>query len=537
MRTLRSLSLIFLALILIACDGGRSHKMEALLDKADSLNRSFSSMTGLDSLLREATDFYDHHGTANEQMRAHYLLGCAYRDMGEAPAALQSYQNAIDRADTLSNSCDFHRLMAIYGQMADLFDAQNLPNDELDIEKKYGQIALKLNDTLLYVRNLELTAKSYYLLNDTAKVIQVLEEAKELYTRYGYASEAVSLNGLLVSFCVNRGELDEAQYLINEYESKSGLFDSNGEIEKGREIYYEFKGSYYISRHQIDSAESYMRKLLKYEQFKGEAYRGLMRIYRYKGNIDSTVYYSTLFEKEIDIQKDSLRTENVHRISSLYNYQRHQRNATEKTIALAHTKAQRNSYAFILIIVVLLLLWSLWLFKNIRDKRKLELVKYQENIQLLAKTRTELALLLQHEQEYQYLIAAKRDEIAMLENKLNDRKSSETLLRVSDIYTHFHSLANIGRKPSEEEWKALLSLYNDIIPGFNRFLTVHKHELNLNEYYTCVLTRIHIKPKAIGSMLGISAPYISKIRREMSKKFFTKSSKPSDFDKQICEII
>jgi hypothetical protein len=113
----------YLLLMLTACGGGRSGEMAALLDRADSLNRAYVPMTdGIDSLLLEATKYYDRHGTANQQMRAHYLLGCAYRDMGEAPAALQSYQDAVDRADTLSSDCDYQRLMAVYGQMSELYD-------------------------------------------------------------------------------------------------------------------------------------------------------------------------------------------------------------------------------------------------------------------------------------------------------------------------------------------------------------------------------------------------------------------------------
>ena len=154
MRHLLTVIAILLAFACCTTEADRS-RMSALLDRADSMNRAYIPMTdGIDSLLLEATRFYDRHGTANEQMRAHYLLGCAYRDKGEAPAALQSYQDAVDRADTLSSDCDYRRLMSIYGQMAELFHAQNLPEDELAQTEKYGKYALLIGDTLLYIRNL-----------------------------------------------------------------------------------------------------------------------------------------------------------------------------------------------------------------------------------------------------------------------------------------------------------------------------------------------------------------------------------------------
>ena len=152
--------------------------MEALLDRADSLNRAYIPMTGgLDSLLSEAASYYDRHGSPNEQLRAHYLLGCAYRDMGDAPQALQCYQDAVDRADTLASDCDYHRLMAVYGQMADLFHAQNLPEDELTVLNYVQNCARKKNDTLLYVRSIELKARPFFLLKDTVSMLAVLQQS------------------------------------------------------------------------------------------------------------------------------------------------------------------------------------------------------------------------------------------------------------------------------------------------------------------------------------------------------------------------
>ena len=77
-------------LSIISCDSsGRRSAMLAVLDEADSLNRSYVPITS-DSLLKEASTCFDHHGTPNERLRAHYLLGCAYRDMGEAPHAIET---------------------------------------------------------------------------------------------------------------------------------------------------------------------------------------------------------------------------------------------------------------------------------------------------------------------------------------------------------------------------------------------------------------------------------------------------------------
>ena len=64
-------------------------------------------------------------------MMAHYLQGRMHHDMGKAPIALECYQKATEVADTTRKDCEHHTLAAIYGQMADLFHLQYLPDDEM----------------------------------------------------------------------------------------------------------------------------------------------------------------------------------------------------------------------------------------------------------------------------------------------------------------------------------------------------------------------------------------------------------------------
>ena len=56
-----------------------------------------------------------------KHLLAHYLLGRAYHEHGEAPMALQCYHEAIDCADTTAADCDYAQLARVYGQMGDIF--------------------------------------------------------------------------------------------------------------------------------------------------------------------------------------------------------------------------------------------------------------------------------------------------------------------------------------------------------------------------------------------------------------------------------
>jgi len=125
-------------LTIAACDGSsRRAAMLAVLDEADSLNRNYIPITS-DSLLLQATAYFDSHGTPNERLRAHYLLGCAYRDMGEAPRAIEVWQDGITCADTTAPDCDYSVLARVYGHLAYTYHQQLLFSYELEAHRQAG---------------------------------------------------------------------------------------------------------------------------------------------------------------------------------------------------------------------------------------------------------------------------------------------------------------------------------------------------------------------------------------------------------------
>lgn len=89
-----------------------------------------------DSLAKELVKYFDGQGFTNEQMQAHYLLGRAYSDMGEAPQAINSFLDAIETADTTAVDFDFYTLSCVYSQMADLYHQLLLLTNEIETRRK-----------------------------------------------------------------------------------------------------------------------------------------------------------------------------------------------------------------------------------------------------------------------------------------------------------------------------------------------------------------------------------------------------------------
>ena len=107
----------------------KSECMHAELLRGKAMNKAYVNFT-TDSVMLEVVDWYERHGNANQKMLAYYVLGCAYRDLGSAPKALEAYRDAIERADTTDSECDFRQLMLIHSQMANVYSTMYASQSE-----------------------------------------------------------------------------------------------------------------------------------------------------------------------------------------------------------------------------------------------------------------------------------------------------------------------------------------------------------------------------------------------------------------------
>ena len=213
--------------------------MRQRLEALNALNRADSVLTATERDEAQAlADYFDSHGTPNDQMLAHYLLGRCYADMREAPMALHCYQEAITRADTLSPDCDFGQLSRVYGQSATIFYQQGLYRNQLEYEDLSVDYGLRGKDTLSALMSYAMKASAYYQLKMDDSVILISTDAIRQMKAYKYNKVAAGFAGLLAKKLIDKGESSRALPYLQDYEQNSGYFDSEGNIVKGREVYY-----------------------------------------------------------------------------------------------------------------------------------------------------------------------------------------------------------------------------------------------------------------------------------------------------------
>ena len=524
---MRQLALyVTLLLLLAACTDGQ--QMRRQLAELQARNQADSLLTD-DSLALALTDYFDRHGTANEQMLAHYLLGRTYDDMGEAPAALSAFQDAADRADTASTDCDYYTLSRVYAQMSHVFYRQNLMDDYLRCLNHSTAYALAANDTIMALQEYALKMLAYDRLRQYDSTMIVCDAVYDRFCSIGQRQlGAQHVGGAIMSFLL-KGHLEKAKKYIDIYEAESGYFDSCHQISKGREIYYFIKGTYYLHTHQYDSAEYLFRKELREgTDFNNQnsAASGLSELFEKRNLPDSAAKYARYSYAMNDSVYAQMSTSEVERLQAMYNYTNHQKRAQMEK---EKGDEARQQVRFLLYIIIGVVIVSIFLFYRWRQKQRTELLKYRQLLGMLERAQTELIRLQSHEVELQDSISEKQVEVEQLQSAIlqipsvswNAKASSGDIwLKNSPTYTAIHKKALTGERLTETEWHDIDRLITERIPEFHQFISEHATQHGLTAFQTCALLRLHLRTKDVGNMLGVSSAYISKICTKMVSDFW-----------------
>lgn len=342
--------LVSAAWLMLGCTGGEQYAQ--VLDRAERQNQNWDSITGIDSI-QMAVKYVDRHGSSNEKVRALYLLGCAYRDAGEAPNALEAFHEAADRADTTSMDCDYGLLMKVHAQSSELFRYQLLPYEMLEELEAQRRCAIKAGNTKAAINAIERSAEAYQLLNMPDSIILFRMRASTMYEQCGFTEEAAQTLSPCIEPLVDRGDTAEARRCIERYESSKNFF-KDGELLPRKLVHYYSKGKYYLATNQTDSAEVCFRKLIKpglNPQQLEAGYRGMFLLYRQKNKLDSVAKYADLQYEQVIPALAEKSKENIQQMQRLYNYSRIQREA-KKT---AEKSEQQESMILILVVAAIVL--------------------------------------------------------------------------------------------------------------------------------------------------------------------------------------
>ena len=557
-----------LTFLLAACTDGQ--RMRDSLAELERMNSADSLMTN-DSLALALCDYFDSHGTPNERMRAHYILGRTYADLGEAPAALDAYLDAVNKADTTATDCDWGRLSRVYGQMSHVYYQQGLMQDYIKHVSSSIDCAWKAKDTLQALNESFMKVIGYDQLQQFDAVISLYDEIYLKYKSLYGEKKAARYCALPLRALLNKGHIGKAYDYLSSYEMESGYFQ-NSEVEAGREAYYYIKGLYHLYAQQYDSAEHYFRKELQLGQdFANQsmAAHGLSQAYMQLDMQDSAAKYSIYGYEMNDSAYSEKASKDVARVAAQYRYARHQRIALQEHIKAEKKTAENRKLYELLIVIIVAVCYATYIWHK---KRKNSALLLQRKVEELAQVKRELQDARQQEDELRCIIHDKEvlaegtsqemiflhSLIAQLNQTIVEKEAREDILNddiarlqknqekmKADIDLHLAQSTwyqNCKKKIkkcnmlSTKEFREIDGMVKNDLPIFHQFINSKKHLLNENQYKLCILFRLHADINQAAALLNVSPSYVSKISRDILQKLFNESGSGLLLKKKLGEI-
>ena len=516
----------------------RTAQMRAAVDSALVQNRNYVPFTS-DSTLREVAAYFDHplHFwiTANDRLRAHYALGCVYRDLHDAPVALLTWEDAIAAADTTAADCDFATLFRVYGQMASIYFRQSMPEKHLEAQNKLCHYALLAGDTLNYIRGLLLRNDAFLALGDTAAIYSNIANVRQLYLQRGLKAEAAQVYPTAIQIAIDQQQFVRADSMMQVFEQESELLSEGGTIAQGYERYYYNKGMYYLGVGQPDSAELQFRKLLQCEPALTDAYRGLLSLYRQKSDADSVFKYARLYEDALARYLKRTHIQSVDLAKGMYDYSLQQQLAQRES-----HRANTFRFALVMLLAVMIIVglqFMQYSHKKSAERRK-QLATYRKTLDDLDAARRETELLqqsLSKNDATRKLLKEKEDQIGQLEMIVKELqkqigKSAETIhvqrLKETGIVKKFQAIAHPhpdmaaggNRCATETEWDRLTEAIRTYHPSL--YLFIHKNNLSELKYKVCILSYLGFDNAEISTLTKASLNSISNARTSLARELF-----------------
>lgn len=508
-----------------------------------AMNKAYIDFTS-DSTMLAVVDYYEHHGTANDKMLAYYILGCVYRDMHEAPMALEYYNKATEQADTAAQDCDYATLCRVYSQMGVLFSKQYLPYQELFSFEKATHYAYKAHDTLNAIRYYYNKTDAYTYLDNEDSAIIVNTRAAELFRKHGYDRDADIAFGCNYVYYLKRNNIDKAKKAFEAYNRANFVGNQNYEDSYAFLLYE--KGLFFLQTNQLDSAYCKLNESLKFSKsFSNKAIitKTLAQYYLKSNNPILAAKYAMKSTEYNDSDLVRVRKTQLHQLQAMYDYSRNKRLAM-----VAEQKSEKRIMVIYVVILCSIILFCLSIFIY-----KLQMNKKNHRISLIQQLYNDSLLKLQSNQrELQRVkdlnelevIQQKEEVIMNLKNTIKDirEKFSGSLLTDTDIILQnsaiFRKIQFIILHPKEklsnEDWIELSDLIEQLIPSFPQML---KNRLTEKEYHICLLIRLHISPSSISNLVGLSNSGVSLSRKRMLEKVCGKDGTAKDFDKFILSLV
>lgn len=494
-----------------------------------------------DTAILPLIEYYEKHGDKKLLAETYYYAGSIYRDMNDAPMALDYFQKALD---VMPEDTDWGLKSNICYQMGDLFLHQYFYDEAINMYFEAYHYDSISKDIAAAVSCLESLGYTYNKKKQKDSSIIYYNKAYSQARKNHNKKLEKSVLGQMTSFYIENKEYDKA---------KKCLFPLLYSDTINIMTRYAMASDIYMDTEQYDSAKYYCNILIE----KGSAYakqnanRKLIKIYFKEGRYDDMIKSLSLYEQYRDSVNNITATESVVRMNAIYNYQIREKENLKLRI--------ENSHRLVVIVLisvfcgVCILLFIFYSKRAIQKRSRLEL-----QIQILKRMEKERN---EHSSEY---IKENNKKISLLEERLStaNHKTEELMTQLmeqkadllfanekaereikkrnlreerllnSDAYKITRLKLEQRKNITKKEWDEIDICVNDIVEDFKTRL-YSLYPMSDQEYRMCLLIRLGFGITEIASLLNRSKGAMSLARKRLYIKMFGKDGYAVDIDEFV----
>ena len=498
-----------------------------------------------DSLILPVLHYYIEKDDERHLPEAYYYAGRVYRDLGDAPQALEYFEKA---AEALPEDGGYKLKSKIYSQMGTLFAYQSMYAEALEMYKKGGEYDNILKDSVGMVFTLRDIGNMYKELGKEDSTLAYFKEASRL-------SRLLQRTDL---FNMIQSQLAFIYTDLQKYDSaRTALQNALKDIEQpNRSAIYNIAARFYDVTNQTDSAIWYYNELLDFGSVyaKQTAYCRLLKLTLKQNDTQQATGYLNDYLLYTDSIQKLTQTETIHRMHSLYNYQLREK----ENIQLKNENRNKTFLIGMISGSLLLIIISFIAYRQYSRRKTLELKQQLEKLQTIEKENQEkiesLGKYRFQKEELEKRLAdvnhpednAQKKQLGQKIELLNhilqqqaiekeQEKDAQDCLFCSEIYKKLQNRANSARGEAyiiPGEWDSLKELINPAYPTFfERLYSLHTP--NENELHVCILLKLQFRQADIARLLQLKPESISSIRRRLYQKVTGSKGSPEMWDKII----
>ena len=547
-------------------------QMRFRLLQARAQNKAYVPFTS-DSIMTIVANYYEKNGNPNERMEAHYLLGCVYRDLGEAPKALSVFHDAVDFADTTDVDCDYALLSRVHAQTATLSRKIQLPYETLEEAHKAAVMSQRAGDSIMMLDSYMLKEEAYSLLGITDSIISISKYVSRKYLQFGDTLYSLITLKPSIKGYMNKGMMDSAKKSLDDYE-RLLINKPNNIVSYSMKNFNVIKAQYYLQCQKYDSAYYYYQRARKVAITPEEqlnVFRGFSRYYIGIGNADSALKYTDLYVSTDDsVYRTSIR-ENLAQMQALYNYERNERKAEHAEHQFSELRYRVTVVASVTLVLVIMLFLYIRRKREKMEKEYQELnTKYAESLNQYVLSKKELEQLKETKESEELLINQLKHEKAVdseiitkltrkiERNKARIRQNEEELQKQAiaiaefqkdrkrpeqwnleeglfnlPLLSHLHASIAKGKQPSDSQLNEVIELVTSMLPDFIPQIKELYPDINRVNLLFCIFTKLRFINSERAVIFNLTKQSVTNRSAFLFKKLTGKMGGSGDFEVEI----